>query len=115
MYVVVWHRNHLGMLSAEHLSNYGNGIYSYDFSTDSSQVYGSIENCLELAPGIWGMPSGDVNCDGEINTVDKGIWEDNAGAFGYFSADLNMDRQVDNLDKLNLWLKNDTLNCHVPD
>lgn len=115
MYVVVWHRNHLGMLSAEHLLNIGTGIYSYDFSIDSSQVYGGGLNTVELMPEVWGLPSGDVNCDGEINLIDKGIWETNAGKFGYFSADLNLDSQVDNKDKLNFWLKNDTLNCHVPD
>ena len=114
MYLVVWHRNHLGILTADHLVNNGYGLYSYDFSTDSSQVYGGSMNHLELTPGIWGMASGDANCDGEIDLLDKEIWETNAGTFGYFSSDLNMDRQVDNLDKLNFWLKNDSLNCHVP-
>lgn len=115
MYVVVWHRNHLGILSAYHLPYNGNGLYSYDFTTDSSQVYGGIMNHIELEPGVWGMASGDVNCNGEIDSLDKEIWEAEVGNFGYFSADLNLDREVDNQDKLNYWLKNDSLNCHVPD
>jgi hypothetical protein len=115
MYVVVWHRNHLGMLSAEHLVNNGNGVYSYDFSADSSQVYGGALNTIELMPEVWGLPSGDVNCDGEIDLTDKVIWESAAGKPGYLSTDLNLDGQVDNADKLDFWLKNEPLNCHVPD
>ncbi len=72
-------------------------------------------NHVQLAPGIWGMASGDVNCDGEIDLTDKEIWETYSGNYGYKSSDLNLDRQVDNSDKLNFWLKNDSLNCHVPD
>lgn len=115
MYVVIWHRNHLGVLSAVPLINTGNGIYSYNFTSDSSQVYGGTQNTIELMPGIWGMPSGDINCDGEIDLADKAIWDNDAGAFGYLPSDLNMDRQVDNQDKLNFWIKNDSLNCHVPE
>lgn len=115
MYAVVWHRNHLGILSAEPLILTGNGIYSYNFTTDSSQVYGGNQNSIELMPGIWGMPSGDINCDGEIDLLDKTMWESDAGTVGYLPADMDMDTQVNNQDKLNFWIKNDTLNCHVPD
>ena len=115
MYVVVWHRNHLGSLSAYPIPYIGNGLYSYNFTTDSSQVYGGALNSIELAPGIWGMPAGDANCNGEIDSLDKEIWDAEAGNYGYFSADLNLDREIDNKDKLNYWLKNDSLNCHVPE
>lgn len=115
MYVVVWHRNHLGILSANHLINIGNGIYSYNFSTDSSQVYGGTQNHLEISPGVWGMATGDANCDGIISDLDKQIWTSEVGSYGYYLSDFNMDREVDNQDKLDIWLKNEALNSHVPE
>jgi hypothetical protein len=39
LFVIVWHRNHLGVLSAAALTETG-GIYSYDFSTSLSQAHG---------------------------------------------------------------------------
>ena len=72
-------------------------------------------NSVEVSPGVWAMASGDPNCDGEVDLTDKQLWETEAGLSGYIDSDLNMDREVDNKDKLQYWLKNDYLNCHVPD
>ncbi len=39
LFVVVWHRNHLGILSAYSLEEVG-GVYSYNFSTGSDKAFG---------------------------------------------------------------------------
>jgi len=114
MYVAVWHRNHLGILSGNHLVNNGNYLFSYDFSTDSSQVYGGTQGCREVTTGLWGMASGDANGDGEINIQDKLFWEAEAGTMGYKPSDLNMDGHVNNLDKIDLYLENLDFTSQIP-
>jgi hypothetical protein len=115
LYVVIWHRNHLGVMSAYPLLNLG-GVYSYDFSTSIDQAYGDIDAHKEIVPGIFGMASGDCNQDGQINELDmETVWSQQAGEKGYKNADLNLDIQVDNLDKNYYWLINNSMNSQVPD
>jgi hypothetical protein len=100
-------------LSAHPLS-YQNGTYKYDFSIDSSQVYGGTAGCKLLAPNIWGMPAGDVNADGSVNEQDKTQWGYQAGNSSYTFGDLNLDGQVNNLDVNDYWILNYPFNSQVP-
>lgn len=105
LYVAIWHRNHLGILSNNPLTE-SDGIYSYDFSTGSGQTYG-IGSQNEIASNIWGMISGDGNADGVVNDLDKvPTWVIEAGLQGYYRSDYNLDSQVSNEDKDNFWLSN---------
>ncbi len=114
LFVVIWHRNHLGVMSASFLTESG-GTYSYDFSTGASQAYGSTGAHKQIGSGVWGMTGGDGNCDGTINTTDKiPIWEMKAGKQGYFGSDYNFDAQVDNKDKNDIWILNEGAGCQVP-
>jgi uncharacterized delta-60 repeat protein len=114
LFAVVWHRNHIGIMSAFPLINSG-GIYTYDFTTGAGQVYGGSNGHKELAPGIWGMIGADGNADGQINNSDKlDIWTPQAGWSGYFSGDFNMDVQVNNLDKIDVWIPNSGSGGQVP-
>jgi hypothetical protein len=115
MYVAVWHRNHLGILSGYHLVNNGNNLFSYDFTSDSSQVYGGTQGCKEIAPGIWGMAAGDANGDGEITIQDKLLWEAETGTMGYKPSDFDMNEHVDNKDKNNFFIHNVNMNSFIPD
>ncbi len=66
LYVVVWHRNHLGIMSSNALTKSG-GFYSYNFSDDPSKIYGNSNGYFQLDsadPGLWGMAGGDGNSDG---------------------------------------------------
>ena len=65
LFVVIWHRNHLGMMSSDFLSE-SEGIYSYNFSTGATQAYGSTDAHKQIDPGVWGMIGGDGNRDGNI-------------------------------------------------
>ncbi|MCD4730467.1 MAG: hypothetical protein K8R74_07695 [Bacteroidales bacterium] len=115
LYLIVWHRNHLGVLSATALTGSG-GLYSYDFSTSLSQAHGGGAGYKLVGTSVYGMPGGDENGDGDIDATDKAAWTVNAGTEGgYQSADFNMDNQVNNPDKNDTWVENTTQSSQVPD
>lgn len=115
LYAVVWHRNHLGIISSNPLQETG-GVYAYDFTTSSAQVLGGITGYSELEPGVWGMAGGDGNSDGQINNGDKiDVWTTQAGSSGYLQGDFSMDSQVNNGDKNDVWVPNTGKGGQVPD
>jgi hypothetical protein len=115
LFVVVWYKNHLGIISSSGLTNAG-GVYSWDFTTSSAQAYGGTAAQKSLAGGKWGMFSGDGNSDDIINTNDKTlIWSVGTGKKGYLNADFSRNGQVDNKDKNDLWFPNSGKQCQVPD
>lgn len=115
LFVVIWHRNHLGIISNFPLTQPG-GIYSYDFTTQAEQVYGALTGYKEIMPGIFGMVGGDGNADGTINPLDKSaVWETQSGNTGYLPGDYNLNGQVSNKDKNDIWENNETKNEQVPD
>jgi len=115
LYAVVHHRNHLGILSANAITNTG-GVYIYDFTTSYNKTYGGTDGCKEVAPGIWGMIGGDANCDGMIMMQDMSVlWHPVAGTKGYKPGDFNLDGQVNNRDKDDCWYRNIGKECQVPE
>ena len=115
LFVVIWHRNHLGVMSAAPLIESG-GVYSYDFTSGEGQVYGGITGYKEIGTGVWGMVTGDGNADGIVNTVDKiSVWTIEAGLSGYLQSDFNLDGQTNNPDKNDAWFNNLTKESQVPD
>lgn len=114
LFAIVWHKNHLGVMSAVPLT-LGGGIYSYDFTTGSAQAYGGVNGHKQLVAGKWGMFSGDGDANNTINLTDKtSVWTPNVGKKGYLNADLNRNGQVNNPDKNNYWLPNLNKVCQVP-
>ncbi|GAB4327588.1 MAG: hypothetical protein Kow00127_20340 [Bacteroidales bacterium] len=104
LFVVIWHRNHLNVLSAWGLVR-TNGVYSYNFTTAQGQAYGG--NQVELSPGVWGMIAGNGVADNKIDNKDLTFsWDTEAGEAGYLNSDFNMDGETNNLDKNELWEKN---------
>ncbi len=113
LFVVIWHRNHLGIMSSNGVTE-TEGIYTYDFSSTEAQVYGSADGHKQLAVGIWGMIAGDGTADGIINSVDKSEWATQAGTAGYLMNDYSMNGQVNNQDKNDKWLGNINEQTQVP-
>jgi hypothetical protein len=114
LYVVVWHRNHLGIMSANPLIDI-NGTYSFDFSSSSGNAYLGVLAQKQLATGVWGMIAGDSNSDGLINLNDKvSGWSPNAGKKLYHPGDLNLDTFIDNPDKNDWWYGNTNYQTQVP-
>ena len=111
LYVVLWHRNHLGIMSAVPLTRTGNE-YSYDFTSGEDQVYGSNLGHIEIATNIWGMIAADAIPDGIIDGTDKtNSWMIQAGLYGYYASDMNMDVQTDNVDKNEVLINNMGKQC----
>ncbi|MBM3436129.1 MAG: hypothetical protein FJY07_07965 [Bacteroidetes bacterium] len=115
LYVVLWHRNHLGIMSASGLLK-TSGIYSWNFSAEAGKVFGGGDAHKELVPGIWGMISGDADGNELIEEPDKiTIWEMQSGTSGYKSGDFNLDSEVNNPDKNGEWIPNLGKGSYVPD
>ena len=113
--MALFHKNHIGVISAYPLI-LSSGSYSYDFTTGSDKVLGGTLGYKQLASGIWGLVSGDGNCDGQISSLDKtAVWSMQSGNSGYFMGDYNLDGQVDNKDKNDGWKPNMGMGCQVPE
>jgi hypothetical protein len=114
LFAVVWHRNHLGIMSANPVTAAGNQ-YSYDFTSGSGQVYGGSNGHKELASGIWGMVAGDGDADKQVSNADKlDVWKPQSGTSGYKAGDFDMNGQVDNADKIDRWKPNSGRSSQVP-
>jgi len=116
LFVVVWHRNHLGVMSAYPLVESG-GVYVYDFRTSSDKAFGGTAGYKQLLPsGFWGMVGGDGDTNGVIEDNDKtSVWMPEAGTKGYKYGDFNMNGQTNNPDKNDVWFDNLSKESQVPD
>lgn len=115
LYVVIYHRNHLGIMSKYALVQTG-GIYTYDFSTAMDMVYGDYNAHKEIEPGVWGMIGGDGWPDGQVSMSDKiDVWLQQSGTSGYQQGDFDLNGQVSNQDKVDIWGANAGRGCQVPE
>ncbi|MFU8842964.1 MAG: hypothetical protein ACNA7V_04055 [Bacteroidales bacterium] len=109
LYVVIWHRNHLGIMSSEALIK-SSGAYAYNFSDGAGKIYGGATGSVQLEtgiPGLYGMAGGDGNADKVVNNDDKiNFWSLFVGSKGYLQGDYNMNGQINNRDKNDIWLEN---------
>lgn len=114
-YVVVHHRNHLGIMSASALPL---DVVSplYVFTTAQSQAYGS-NPMKQLEDEVYGMFSGDGNADGSVTLSDRDVvWRpQNGTAWNYQKrGDFNLDGGVDALDLNYFWRGNEGKTTQVP-
>jgi hypothetical protein len=115
LYAVVWHRNHLGVISANALNRTGN-TYTYNFSSSPGQAYGGTSAQKLLGGGKWGMMSGDGNGDGDITVDDiNNVWKTEAGTSGYLGGDYNLNIQVENSDKNDNAVENLNNGSQIPE
>jgi len=90
------------------------GTYSYDFSDGETKVFGGLNGHKMLSPGIYGMFGGDTDANGTINVLDKTLWGDDAAKEGFLQSDFNLDGQVNNQDKNDIQIINDTKQSQIP-
>ncbi|RLD60384.1 MAG: hypothetical protein DRJ05_04765 [Bacteroidetes bacterium] len=114
LFVVVYHKNHLGILSENPLTNAA-GVYSYDYTTNINMVHGGSFGYMQILPGVCGMAGGDADCNGNIGLSDLNpLWKPAAGNSGYLSTDFNLDGQIDNKDKDDCWIKGNGKVSQIP-
>lgn len=99
-YVVITHRNSIETWSAAG-TNFTSFSMLYDFSSASSQAYGSNMSEIDASPVRFGIYSGDVNQDGIIDVSDGTLIDNDAYNFvsGYAATDCNGDNIVDVSDQ----------------
>jgi len=106
LFMVVYHRNHLGVMSATALTNVG-GFYDYDFSSAETQVYGGANGHKDLGDGYWGMIAADGDANGLIQATDEtGAWKTDLGASGYLGGDFDMNGLGQGTDETGYWVPN---------
>jgi len=69
-------------------------------------VYGGTAGYKDLAGGGYGMAGGDADANGTVNGSDKTAWAVQTGKTAYLNEDQNLDGQVNNLDKNDVWITN---------
>jgi hypothetical protein len=111
LFLVIWHRNHLGIMSASPLFS-GGGIYAYDFTSGLGQAY--LNGQKNLGGGNYGMFAGNASKNGVIDAADYTVWNNQVGTPGYKSGDHSLDGQVDNNDKNDTWVENLGTTSKVP-
>ncbi len=115
LYIVVKHRNHIDIISAYPLSEIGE-VFSYDFTSSINQAYGGSNGYKTIAPGKFGMAGGDTDANGVVEIGDKIIWSFSSGASGYLMEDHNLDGEINNIDKNDIWILNDGIkSTQVPE
>lgn len=108
-YVVIRHRNHLAVMSANALTLSSSlaGVYltggssTYNFSSAQTQAYGT-NPMLDTGGGVWAIISGDVNASGDFSATDLtqvriGIRD---GESGYINKDINLSGDMSSTDLL---------------
>ncbi|MCD4695975.1 MAG: PKD domain-containing protein, partial [Bacteroidales bacterium] len=116
LFVVIYHRNHLPVISNNVLTLL-DGVYTYNFSSGANQAYNNgADGQKEITSGIWAMYGGDADGGGEITNFDNQmIWRPCTGTTGYTKADYNLDGEIDNKDKNEVWAENFGIGTQVPE
>jgi hypothetical protein len=115
-YLLVQHRNHLGILSPVPVNEVCAGaILEWDFTTGNSYEPIFRDGQKELVPGIWGM----FTANGEqISTIpaiasqDRTTWRILQNALGYSIGDHNMNVSTNSFDET-LWKINQNTSSGV--
>ncbi len=111
-YVVVYHRNHLAIMSANPILM--EGSVSYDFTDDLAKAFGT--NPMRDISGEFVMWGGDGNSSGDTTAFDfLNEWLPiNGTVAGYYGGDFNMSSTATAFDFLNVWLPANGMASQVP-
>lgn len=118
VYIVVEHRNHMGIMSPQPVAVV-DGTIMYDFRVRDSYRVSTSYGQKQMPSGDWVMLAGDVDqvtddFSYDINAYDKVDWVEDNGVFGYYKcSDLNLDGDVSMQDK-SLWAANNGKLSAVP-
>jgi len=114
LFVVIFHRNHIPVLSAQPLLREA-GVYPWDFTNNIDKAYGGALAHKDLGSGVYGLFGGDGNTDGNVNMDDKiSFWNILAGNKGYINSDYTLDGQINNPDKNEVWLEDNGASSQLP-
>jgi len=96
-YIVIYHRNHLSIMSSNKVQVNNNVPIGYDFTDAPSKAYGD-KAMIVLTNGNYGMFAGDGDANGVINNLDFGTVANKIPYRGYEQSDLDMNGVINVLD-----------------
>ncbi|WP_422105424.1 BspA family leucine-rich repeat surface protein [Winogradskyella sp.] len=96
-FVVVEHRNHLDIRSANAVS-LTSTVTEVDLSSEPSMVEGGANSVLLLSNGNYGMYTGDFDGNAQIQNTDANAVIQLIGGAGYEDADMDINTQIQNTD-----------------
>ncbi|MCE7996122.1 MAG: hypothetical protein HEP71_29350 [Roseivirga sp.] len=109
-FVVVYHRNHLPVMSAS--SQSATGTITIDFTSAAAAAYQGASAVSALSGGKFGMIAGDADGDGDVDQTDLTTWRSqNGNAFGYntTNSDFNLDGVINAIDRNEFQQKNTSI------
>ena len=115
-FVVIYHRNHLPVMSASAISE-SSSLYTIDFTSASANTYQTTSSLTSLSGGKFGMIAGDADGDGDVDATDLSTWQaQNGDPFSYNSTngDFNLDGEINAVDRNDFQQKNVSKSSQVP-
>jgi hypothetical protein len=108
-YILVQHRNHLGILSPDPADMLcGTATIEWDFTSENSYKPLFREGQQEVEAGIWAMYAANgeqVTAIAAIESGDRSTWRILQNALGYSIGDYNMNVSTNSVDET-LWKEN---------
>ncbi|MCE7996943.1 MAG: hypothetical protein HEP71_33585 [Roseivirga sp.] len=115
-HVVIYHRNHLPIMSANAVSE-SSSTYTIDFTGSSANTYQTTSALTALTGGKFAMIAGDADGDGDVDATDLTTWQSqNGDPFNYNSTngDFNLDGEINAVDRNDFQQKNVSKTSQVP-
>jgi hypothetical protein len=101
-FIVIRHRNHLAVMSADTVGLSTNPSIVYDFTDAGSKAFGT-GGMKEIEAGVWGMWAGDTDFSGSIGASDRNnCWNDKT-KIGYRLTDCDLSGTVGAADRNLVW------------
>jgi hypothetical protein len=114
LYIVVWHRNHLGVMTSTNVTRDG-AAYTWDFRDDINKAYQVDQGYKDLGGGYFGMVSGDGDGNGIVQSTDEtNVWKPQLNQAGYLNGDFNMSGITQGNDETIYWKPNLNVGGQVP-
>ncbi|WP_348718601.1 MBG domain-containing protein [Tenacibaculum sp. 190130A14a] len=96
-HIVIKHRNHLSVLSANAYS-LTNSNTVIDLSSNNTSLQGGANAVVDLGNGVFAIPVGDQDENGQIQNADINAIIQLLGGSGYNKSDMDMNGQIQNTD-----------------
>lgn len=109
-YVVIYHRNHLAVMTAATV-NLSNNPTLYDLTLSLSQAYGT--NSMKDLGGVYGLFTGDSDGSGTVNASDRSDTWNQRNISGCYGSDVDLSGTVNAADRSSVW-NNRNISTQVP-
>lgn len=96
-YIVIKHRNHLGIIT-DNTHSLSSNATVLDFTTDLSLTKGALNGIAALPNNKYGLYSGDFDNNNQVQNADQTGTILKIGTAGYLQADIDLNGQVQNAD-----------------